>query len=303
MHGNQSAVDLLSGLRTLIVRQARGQTSRPVLTGLTVGVAAAPTEPVSGFATPSLTVVAQGVKRTILNDRIYDYRAGQYLVVSLDLPVTGHVLQASAAEPFAALALTLDRALIAALLLEAPAQVPARTVSGMVVSDAAAELLDPVVRLLRLAESPADAAVLGAAVQREIVWRLITGEQGAIIRQIGMAGGPLAHVARATQWIREHYDEPLRLDRLAALAGTSVSSLHRHFRAATSMTPLQYQKQIRLQEARALLLSSARDVAQVGHLVGYESPSQFSREYRRLFGAPPQRDRDTERLPDLPSPL
>jgi AraC-like DNA-binding protein len=303
MHGDLSAADLLGELRALIARQARGQRSRPVLTGLTVGVAAGPTEPVSGFARPSVTVVAQGVKRTVLNDRIFDYRAGQYLVVSLDLPVTGHVQEASAAEPFAAVSLALDRALIAGLLLEAPAAVPPRVVSGLVISDAAAELLDPVIRLLRLAESPADAAVLGPAVRREIAWRLITGEQGAIIRQIGLAGGPLAQVARAIQWIREHYDEPLRADRLAALAGMSVSSLHRHFRAATSMTPLQYQKQIRLQEARALLLSSPRDVAQVGHLVGYESPSQFSREYRRLFGAPPRRDREAGRLPELPSPL
>jgi AraC-like DNA-binding protein len=292
MQDDQPAGDQLSDLQALIVRHARGQLSRTVLPGLTAGVAAAPTEPVSGLATPSLTVVAQGVKRTVLNDRIYDYRAGQYLVVSVDLPVTGHVRHATAAEPFAAIAMTLDRALIAELLLEAPGHMPPRAVPGMVVSDAPAGLLDPVLRLLRLAGSPADAAVLGGAVRREITWRLITGEQGAIVGQIGMASGPLAQVAHVTRWIREHYDEPLRGDRLAALAGMSVSTLHRHFRAATSMTPLQYQKQIRLQEARALLLSSARDVAQVGHLVGYESPSQFSREYRRLFGAPPRRDRD-----------
>jgi AraC-like DNA-binding protein len=287
MQEDQPARDLLGDLRALIVRHARGQLSRTVLPGLTAGVAAALTEPVSGLATPSLTVVAQGVKRTVLNDRIYDY-----LVVSVDLPVTGHVRHATAAEPFAAIAMTLDRALIAELLLEAPGHMPSRAVPGMVVSDAPAGLLDPVLRLLRLAESPADAAVLGSAVRREITWRLITGEQGAIVGQIGMASGPLAQVAHVTRRIREHYDEPLRGDRLAALAGMSVSTLHRHFRAATSMTPLQYQKQIRLQEARALLLSSARDVAQVGHLVGYESPSQFSREYRRLFGAPPRRDRD-----------
>ena len=126
---------------------------------------------------------------------------------------------------------------------------------------------------------------------------------GAIVRQIELAGGSLAPGARATRWIREHYDEPLRIGRLAALAGMSASSLHRHFRAATSMTPLQYQKQIRLQEARALLLTSARDVAQVGHLVGYESASQFSREYRCLFGAPPRADRDSERTQAHPLPV
>jgi AraC-like DNA-binding protein len=296
-----SAVDLLTDLRVLIVRQARGQYRRQVLEGINVGIATEPTEPVRGFATPSLTVVAQGVKRTILNERVYDYRAGQYLVVSVDLPITGHVLRASAEEPFSAVSMTLDRAMIAALLLEAPAKVPAVAVSGMVVSDAGAELLDSIVRLLRLAERPADVPVLGPAVRREIVWRLISCDQGAIIRQIGLANGSLTHVARATRWIREHYDEPLRVDRLAAMAGMSVSSLYRHFRAATSMTPLQYQKQIRLQEARALLLTSARDVSQVGYLVGYESPSQFSREYRRLFGNSPRTDRDIEQVPKDPS--
>ena len=283
-------MELLTELRDLIVRYADGAVRRPVLDGVNVGVAPAPTHPVGGFAMPSLTVVAQGVKRTVLNDRVFDYRAGQFLVVSVDLPVNGHVLAASSEEPFAAFSMKLDRAQIAGLLVEAPVKAPAPILSGMVVSDAAADLLDPVVRLLRFVERPEDLAVLGPGVQREILWRLLTGQQGSIIRQIGLADGSLTHVARVTRWIRDHFDEPLRIDRLAALAGMSPSSLHRHFRAATSMTPLQYQKQIRLQEARALLLISPRDVGRVGHLVGYESPSQFSREYRRQFGASPRQD-------------
>ena len=297
---------LLDEIRTLIVRYAAGARRRTVLDGVSVGIAPGPTELVSGFLTPSLTVVAQGVKRTVLNDRVHDYRAGQYLVVSVDLPVTGHVLRASAEEPFAALSVELDRTQLAALLLEAPARAaaPSTTIpAGLAISEAGADLLDPVVRLLRLTERPADLAVLGPAVRREILWRLLTGEQGALVRQIGLADGSLTRVARATGWIREHYDEPLRVDRLAALAGMSASSLHRHFRAATSMTPLQYQKLIRLQEARALLLATARDVGQVGHLVGYESPSQFSREYRRQFGASPRADRDKERAQQDPSPV
>jgi AraC-like DNA-binding protein len=257
---------------------------------VTVGVTPGPTEPAGGFALPSVAVVAQGVKRTRLNDRVYDYRAGQYLIVAVGLPVTGHVLAASPEEPFAAFSMTLDRAQIAGLLVEVRVKTPAPVLTGMAVSDADADLLDPVVRLLRFVERPDDLAVLGPGVQREILWRLLTGPQGAIIRQIGLADGNLTHVARVTHWIREHYDEPLRIDRLAQLAGMSASCLHRHFRAATSMTPLQYQKQIRLQEARTLLLTAPQDIGRIGHLVGYESPSQFSREYRRRFGASPRQD-------------
>lgn len=290
-------MNLLAELRDLIIRYADGAIRRTVLDGVNVGAVAGPTEPVGGFAMPSLTVVAQGVKRTVLNGRVHDYRAGQYLVVSLGLPTTGHVLAASPEEPFAAFSMALDRAQIAGLLAEMPVKASGPALTGMVVSDADAELLDPVVRLLRFARRPDDLAVLGPGVQREILWRLLTGQQGAIIRQIGLADGNLTHVARATHWIREHYDEPLRIDRLAALAGMSTSSLHRHFRAATSMTPLQYQKQIRLQEARALLLAEQRDVGRIGHLVGYESPSQFSREYRRRFGASPRQDVQRARYP------
>jgi AraC-like DNA-binding protein len=144
--------------------------------------------------------------------------------------------------------------------------------------------------LVRLLDRPADLPVLAPMIEREILWRLITGEQGATVRQIGLADSSLAYVSRAIRWIREHYADALRVDDLARLAGMSVSSFHRHFRAITAMTPIQFQKQIRLQEARVLLLARPDDVAGAGFAVGYESPSQFSREYRRFFGAPPGRD-------------
>jgi AraC-like DNA-binding protein len=289
-------VTLLEEIHTLIVRHAGGAPRRLVADGVGVGVAPGPTEPVSGMAAPSFTLVTGGVKRTVLGGQVHDYRAGQYLVVSVDVPVTGHVLRAESGAPFAAVSLTLDRAQIASLLLAASAARSASsTGSALVVSDADDRLLDAVARLLRMVEQPADLAVLGPAVRREIHWRLLAGGQGAAVRRIGVADGGMTSVTRATGWIREHYDEPLRLEHLAALTGMSLSSLHRHFRAATSMTPLQYQKRIRLQEARALLLATDRDVAQVAHRVGYESASQFSREYRRQFGATPTTDRDTER--------
>ena len=249
-----------------------------------------PTPPTAVMTEPSLAVVAQGVKRTVLNGVPFDYRAGQYLVVSLDLPVIGQALQASADEPFAVFTMKLKPAAVAPLLLETAHATRPPAFSGLAISDATPELLDPVVRLLRLLDRPDDLRVLAPGLEREILWRLITGEQGALVRQIGLANSSLTHIARAIRWIREHYNEPLLVADLAALSGMSASSFHRHFRAATSMTPIQFAKQIRLQEARALLMTQSANVAEIGYLVGYESPSQFSREYRRTFGVPPGRD-------------
>jgi AraC-like DNA-binding protein len=215
--------------------------------------------------------------------------------------VAGHIVQASADEPFLAFVLELRPEKIAALLLETAPAAAARpgtarpgtaraTPAGIAVSDASPALLDAIARLLALLDAPDDAAALAAGVEREILWRLVTGPQGAIVRQIGLADSRLAHLARAIRWIRGHYDETLRIEELATLAAMSVSSFHRHFRAVTSMTPIQFQKQIRLHEARARLLTEPGDVTGAGFAVGYDSPSQFSREYRRLFGVPPSRD-------------
>ena len=146
------------------------------------------------------------------------------------------------------------------------------------------------VRLLRLLDRPRDIRVLAPLVTREILWRLITGEQGAIIRQLGLADSSLTHIARAVRWIRDHYAQSFRVEDVAQLSGMSVSAFYRNFQAVTAMSPIQFQKQIRLQEARLLLAARPTDVTGVGHLVGYDSPSQFSREYRRQFGAPPSQD-------------
>ena len=166
-----------------------------------------------------------------------------------------------------------------------------------------AELLDAVARMLRLLDHPTDAPVLAPLIEREILWRLLTGPQGGMVRQIGLADSGLSHVSRAIRWIRDNYAEPMRIDDLARLAGMSPSAFHRHFRAVTAMSPLQFQKRIRLQEARSLLLARPGDVAGVGHLVGYDSPSQFSREYRRLFGAPPGQDAARLRADSTPQNL
>lgn len=250
-----------------------------------------PTQPVNGVYEPAFVLVAQGAKRTVLGEKVFEYGAGQYLVVSVDLPIVGQVIRASADEPYLAFAITLNPAAIAALLLEVAAgDRGAVEPSGLAVSEASTDLLDPIARLLRLIDRPDDVAVLGPMLQREILWRLLGSEQGAMVRQIGLADSRLSQISRAIQWIRAHYAETLRIEGLAQVASMSTSTFHRHFRAVAAMSPLQYQKQIRLQEARARLITDAKDVAAVGFDVGYDSPSQFSREYSRLFGVPPGKD-------------
>jgi len=292
-------MDKLTELRALIQRQARQWPTQLALGGVHVYASEGATPPAQHMTEPVFALVAQGAKQTILGERTYDYGAGQYLVASVDLPICGCITEASADTPFLAVGLTLKPAIIASLLLDMPQGTGATSnsnsnsnssVSGMHVSKATPELLDAVLRLLHLADQPGDITVLAPMIEREIHWRLLSGEQGAAIRQIGMADSRLSHIGRAIHWIREHYAELLRSEDLARLAAMSVSSFHRHFRAVTAMSPLQYQKQIRLQQARVRLMQEPGDVAAIGYSVGYDSPSQFSREYSRLFGAPPGRD-------------
>jgi AraC-like DNA-binding protein len=287
-------VDELARLKESITRHAGESLTRTALPGVSVICSPATTEPLGDVAEPTLAVVAQGVKETALNGRTFTYGAGQFLIVSVELPVVGHITQASADEPFLAFVLALRPEMIAALLLETAATARPgaadATPAGLAVSDASPALLDATGRLLALLDAPGDATALAAGVEREVLWRLVTGPQGATVRQIGLADSRLAHLARTIRWIRRHYNETLRVEQLAALATMSVSSFHRHFRAVTAMTPIQFQKQIRLHEARARLVAEPGDVAGVGFAVGYDSPSQFSREYRRMFGAPPSRD-------------
>jgi AraC-like DNA-binding protein len=240
---------------------------------------------------PMLCIILEGAKNTTLGPDTHTYRAGQYLVVSADLPVSGQVIQA----PYLAVGVPLDPAMIADLLVEtggaAPETAPAR---ALAVSDMDEDLIDTVTRLVRLLDRPKEAAVLAPMIRRELMWRLLSGERADMVRQIGSAGGRLEQVRRAIRWLRQNYAEPMRIGGLAEVAGMSETSLHRHFKAVTAMSPLQYQKQVRLQEARNLLLGRGRDIAAIGFAVGYDSPSQFSREYSRLFGQPP--GRDLERL-------
>lgn len=245
---------------------------------------------------PMLCLILEGAKTTTLGAESHPYRAGQYLVVSADLPVSGKVIAA----PYLAVGVPLDPAVIAELLIEVEGALPETPpVRALAVSEMDDDLIDVVIRLVRLLDRPQEAPVLAPLIRRELMWRLLTGERAEMMRQIGASGGRLDQVRRAIRWLRRHYAEPMRIGQLAEVAGMSETSLHRHFKAVTAMSPLQYQKQVRLQEARTLLLSRGRDVAGIGFAVGYDSPSQFSREYARLFGRPP--GRDLERLRADPS--
>jgi AraC-like DNA-binding protein len=282
----------LDALRRLIGRHAHNTHGPSPIEGLMVTATDAPTVPLAAVAEPSLGLVIQGGKRTVSGDRVFDYAAGEFLVSQLDLPIVGQVTAASAGRPFLGIGIRLAPAEIAAMLLEAGAAVgggPA-VAPGIAVARADEPLLDALAHLAGLLDAPRDVPILAPLYRREVLWRLLTGPQGAVVRQIGFADGNLAHITRTVQWIRDHHDDPIRIGQLAALAGMSESTFHRHFRAVTRMTPIQYQKAVRLQQARLALVSGGRDVSEVAHAVGYDSASQFSREYRRLFGAPPGRD-------------
>jgi AraC-like DNA-binding protein len=291
----------IDDLRALIERHA-GRPG-PSIDGVQLSNIRTPTAPHASVAEPIFVLVAQGAKRLSLGDRSYEYGAGQYLVVSVDLPVSGNFVEPSPERPFLAFGLRLRPAAIASLLLEAAVDERSRGAAargtrtdptGIAVNDADEGLLDAAVRLLRLLDRPADLPVLAPLIGKEILWRLVTGAQGPVVRQIGLADSGLSRVGRSIRWIREHYAESLRIEDLARLSSMSVSSFHRHFRAVTAITPIQFQKNIRLQEARARLLERDSTVAQVGLAVGYDSASQFTREYRRYFGLPP--GQDTARL-------
>jgi AraC-like DNA-binding protein len=282
---------LLEEIRGIVAAHARPDLRTPI-DGLLLSRAET-SEPDHSLTEPLLVVMAQGGKRLLLGEQVHEYRAGQCLVVTADLPVTGHFIDAGPRTPALGVGLVLRPSAVAPLLLEAPPGARARPAAGlpaMATCEAGPDLLDAVARMLRLLDRPSDVPVLAPLIEREILWRLLTGPYGGMIRQIGTADSGLSHVTRAIRWIRGNYAEPMRIEDLARLAAMSPSAFHRHFRAVTAMSPLQFQKRIRLQEARALLVARGADVAGAGHLVGYDSPSQFTREYRRLFGIPPGQD-------------
>jgi AraC-like DNA-binding protein len=287
----RTSADLLDEIRDRIAAHARPDLLTPIDGLLLSKVTTASTAPEYSLTEPLVVVMAQGGKRLLLGEQVYEYRAGQCLVVTANVPVTGHYIDIAEGSPSLAMALMLRPSAVAGVVLQAAAGRWSRAgQSAISTGEAGPDLLDSVARMLRLLDRPSDAPVLAPLIEREILWRLLTGPQGATIRQIGLADSDLSHVSRAIGWIRDNYAEPMKIDDLARLSGMSASAFHRHFRAVTALSPLQFQKRIRLQEARSLLVARPGDVAGIGHRVGYDSPSQFNREYRRLFGAPPGQD-------------
>ncbi|MBP0444750.1 AraC family transcriptional regulator [Roseomonas sp. SSH11] len=252
-------------------------------------------QPTDGLHTvygPSVCIVAQGTKRTIAGEAVLDYAPGHYLIVSVEIPVIGQVTRATAEEPYLCLRLDLDPAMLGGLLIEAGMHRRREPEPGLgiMLSYTTPEIMDAVIRLTRLLSTPGDIPVLAPLVERELLYRLVNGDQAAMLHGIAMGESRAAGIARAVNWIKDHFREPLRVEKLAEIAHMSPSALHQHFKTVTAMSPLQYQKQLRLQEARRLILSAQSDAAGASFAVGYGSPSQFSREYARLFGAPPLRD-------------
>lgn len=267
---------------------------------LILGRASNLSEPTYVVYPPSLCVIAQGSKILLVGKERYRYDPAHFLVTSVELPTLGQIVEATPQKPFLSLALTMDLSQVAGLALEADIpELPVKPNAdrGMMVSGFDAPLLDALIRLVRLLDSPQDARVLAPAVIREVMYRLLNGEQGTRLRHITAVNSRTNRIGRAIAWIKEHFAEPFQIEQLAREAYMSPSGLHHHFKAVTAMSPLQYQKQLRLQEARRLMLGESLDAATASYRVGYESPSQFSREYSRLFGAPPLRDISALRRP------
>ncbi len=277
----------MSELSALIERHCHRELTPTAIPGLLLTRAERPTQLSPAMYYPLLCVIARGRKRIFLGEEEFFYDPDCYLVASLDLPISGQVLEA----PCLGITLALEPAKLATLLLELPATAETNaSPKAVAVNPLEDNLRDPLVRLLRLLDRPADIPVLAAGIEREILYRLLHGPRGAMLRQMALPSSRLAQINRAIRLLQGRYQEKIPVAELARAAGMSATSLHRHFRAVTAMSPLQFQKRLRLQEARRLLLTHDLDASRVSFDVGYESASQFSREYRRLYGQPPARD-------------
>lgn len=263
--------------------------------GLALYRASSPSHHDATVYEPSLCVTAQGAKEVLLGNETYRYDAAQSLLAAVGLPVASRVVEASPGRPCLTVRISLDPAVVGELLADGatapplahPLGPPAR---GLAVVPVEPQLVDAVTRLVNLLDSPQDILALAPLGLREITYRVLTGPEGARLRQIALAGAPAQRIARAIRWLNDHFADPLRIESLAKQVRMSPSAFHLHFKSVTAMSPLQYQKRLRLMEARRLMWGEGLEAAEAAFRVGYESPSQFSREYRRMFGAPPRQD-------------
>lgn len=269
------------------------------INGLRLARASSPTERLYGVSRPSLCIIAQGAKEIYLGNSAYRYDSERYLVATVELPITGKVVEASAKEPYLSLRIDLDPALIGSVMVESGLPSPSgqADAKAVFVSPLHSNILDAVVRVTRLIESPEEAKVLLPLVKREIVFRLLMSEQGDRLRHLPLLGGNSHRIAKAVERLRKEFNLPLSIEGLARDLGMSSSGFHHHFKNVMDMSPLQFQKLIRLQQARQLMLGESLDAASAGYQVGYDDPSHFSRDYKKHFGNSPIRD--VERLKSM----
>ncbi len=290
---NNSVEVALEALGKSIARGTdKGDQRMTAIPGLSLYRRDEPSQPTSIMYEPRICISAQGAKRVLLGDDTYVYDAHHFLITSVDLPTVVQVINASREKPYLGLILKLDQREISQLMVDSdlPRPRPQQSSRGMATGEVTLPLLTAFQRLLDLLAEPKDIPILAPIIQREIFYRLLVGDQGARLRQMASVGSQSHQIARAIYWLKGNFTRPLRIDDLAAQVNMSTSTFHHHFRAVTAMSPLQYQKWLRLYEARRLMLAERLDATTAAFQVGYESPSQFSREYSRLFGAPPLRD-------------
>ena len=290
---NNTLNSAVAALKKSIARWTeQGELHTTDILGLSLFRRNEPTCPISGMYEPSICLAVQGSKRVLLGDDMYVYDAHHYLITSVHLPTIVQIIEASPEKPYLGLRLKFDQREMAQLMADSNLPPPRTQQSsrGMATGEVTVPLLGAFQRLVDLLAEPKDIPILAPVIQREIIYRLLVGDQGARLRQIASAGSQSNQIARAIDWLKGNFTQPLRIDDLATQVNMSASTFHHHFRQLTAMSPLQYQKTLRLNEARRLMLTERLDAATAAFQVGYESPSQFSREYNRIFGSPPLRD-------------
>ncbi len=280
-------------LKKLLEQNSKQEGITPtVIPGVEIFKASSTSTPLPTVYQPSLCVLAQGEKQVFVGAQVFQYRAGQFLTVTVDLPLHSQITKATAAEPYLLLKVNIEAALIAELYPHTPVEKPlsATAGKGLFVGEMDGAIADAAMRLVDLMTTPEHIPVLAESTKRELFYRLLCSNFGPLIAQLAVKDSSLHRISKAIQWVKQEFRNPLSVDDLAQLAGMSVSSFHAHFKNITGLSPLQYQKSIRLLAARNLMAAESLDAATTAYQVGYESPSQFSREYARMFGNPPARD-------------
>ncbi|MCL2761508.1 MAG: AraC family transcriptional regulator [Desulfuromonadales bacterium] len=291
--GNKSIEKILKKLADSIAQLTKKKEQLTTkVPGLTLYRQNGLTGAASGMYEPSICLVVQGSKGVFLGENLYIYDTTNYLITAVDLPTISQVTSANTGKPYLELRLALNQQEISRMIEENSSLLPKtkRSNKGMTTGKVSLPLLNAFKRLVDLLKEEKDIPVLFPIIQQEIIYRLLTGDQGELLRQTGLEGSPSNYIAEAIEWLKNNFELPLNVKTMAFRASMSVSNFHQHFRAMTALSPLQYQKRLRLEEARRLMLTENMNAVTAASTVGYESPSQFNREYSRMFGAPPLQD-------------